>query len=130
MLILHHHHKFEDKINLFTIKTEFMEIPVPTVTWSYKTMKRRDDGTSPMQTVVLCNDHSDEGCDGLNLKIYSVICTAMTDAQNSLSPHIPILYRIPRTQNTPRILQMEFYSSARDKMIHFPEIFEVQDRSS
>ena len=42
-----------------------------------------------------------------------------------------ILYRICRfLQNMPSILQMEFFNSARDKMIHFPEISERQNRRS
>lgn len=52
MLTLYHHQKFEDKMNLFTIKTEFMGFLVTTVTWPYKTMKRRDDGTNSTQSVI------------------------------------------------------------------------------
>ena len=36
-------------MNLFTIKGEYMEFPIPTVTWSYKIIKRRDGDANSRQ---------------------------------------------------------------------------------
>lgn len=105
MLIFHYHHKFEDKMNLFTIKREFMEFSITKVIWNHKDKRRCCEFQA---NVILYDDHSNEESYGLNLKIYSVTCTDTIRTQNDVNIYMPIWYRISRfLQNIPPILQME-----------------------
>lgn len=126
MLIFHYHHKFEDKMNLFTIKREFMEFSITKVTWNHKDKRWCREFPA---NVILYDDHSNEESYGLNLKIYSVTCTDTIRTQNDVNIYMPIWYRISRfLQNIPPILQMENSLIQWDKAIHFPELWEARQK--
>lgn len=130
-MLIFHHHKFEDKMNLFTIKREFMEVPVTTVTWPYKIIEREE-----MMEQIPCKLLFSITIMALKSAMISIwifiqLSALIWLAYQTALIYVPILYRVSRfLQNMPPILQTKFYTSVKVEMIHFPEIFKRQDRNS